>query len=319
MLLLGHHGPVRGAALGARRVRTHPRRRAVRARRDRRGDERRRRRVDRDARRSRCPRTSTLGEAYGRVDWSVRGDLGDVRGLVPPALDARPLRRAARAGRGRDGRARRRCGRGRGTRASTASRRPIRSPRCASASSCSRRTPNTRARGAAYRAAHEQLLADHGGANFWLTRWLEGEVRSATEPARAARRRVSDPIRIDDLREPRLDDVAARGQGLRRNARHHVRRRRHDDAASERAGCDDFGAPDVRQRLDAMIAAVEADFGTRADRALRRAQSLRATADEPAARRGSRAPRAGAFSRSSCPHRSSSSGCRARARRTSST
>ena len=32
----------------------------------------------------------------------------------------------------------------------------------------------------AYRAAHAQLLDDHGRANFWMTRWLEGEVRSAT-------------------------------------------------------------------------------------------------------------------------------------------
>jgi hypothetical protein len=31
----------------------------------------------------------------------------------------------------------------------------------------------------AYRAAHEQLLAEHAGANFWLTRWLEGEIRGA--------------------------------------------------------------------------------------------------------------------------------------------
>ncbi len=31
----------------------------------------------------------------------------------------------------------------------------------------------------AYRRAHEQLLAEHGRANFWLTRWLEGEVRGA--------------------------------------------------------------------------------------------------------------------------------------------
>ena len=32
----------------------------------------------------------------------------------------------------------------------------------------------------AYRAAHEHLLDEHKRANFWLTRWLEGEVRSAT-------------------------------------------------------------------------------------------------------------------------------------------
>jgi alkyl sulfatase BDS1-like metallo-beta-lactamase superfamily hydrolase len=32
----------------------------------------------------------------------------------------------------------------------------------------------------AYRAAHERLLAEHGRENFWLVRWLEGEIRSAT-------------------------------------------------------------------------------------------------------------------------------------------
>ena len=32
----------------------------------------------------------------------------------------------------------------------------------------------------AYKRAHEQLLVEHGHANFWLTRWLEGEVRSTT-------------------------------------------------------------------------------------------------------------------------------------------
>ena len=32
----------------------------------------------------------------------------------------------------------------------------------------------------AYRRAHEQLLVEHGRENFWLTRWLEGEVRSVT-------------------------------------------------------------------------------------------------------------------------------------------
>src|SRR5207248_9043908 len=40
--------------------------------------------------------------------------------------------------------------------------------------------PVNRAALEAYRRAHEQLLAEHGNANFWLTRWLEGEVRGAT-------------------------------------------------------------------------------------------------------------------------------------------
>ena len=31
-----------------------------------------------------------------------------------------------------------------------------------------------------YRNAHERLILDHADENFWLSRWLEGEVRSAT-------------------------------------------------------------------------------------------------------------------------------------------
>jgi hypothetical protein len=30
-----------------------------------------------------------------------------------------------------------------------------------------------------YRLAHQQLLLDHADENFWLSRWLEGEVRGA--------------------------------------------------------------------------------------------------------------------------------------------
>jgi len=40
--------------------------------------------------------------------------------------------------------------------------------------------PAHRAALESYRRAHEQLLAEHGHANFWLTRWLEGEVRGAS-------------------------------------------------------------------------------------------------------------------------------------------
>ena len=54
------------------RVRTHPRRDALRARRDRRGDERRATTCGPRCARSRCPTTSSVGQAYGRVDWSVR-------------------------------------------------------------------------------------------------------------------------------------------------------------------------------------------------------------------------------------------------------
>jgi hypothetical protein len=39
--------------------------------------------------------------------------------------------------------------------------------------------PEHRAALDTYRRAHEQLLAEHGRANFWMTRWLEGEIRGA--------------------------------------------------------------------------------------------------------------------------------------------
>jgi len=72
---------------------------------------------------------------------------------------------------------------------------------------------------------------------------------------------VTDPIHIDDLHHPRLDAnqrtaidyVAALGIRLDAEAMLAEARRR--------AGCDDFGAPDFRGRLDAALAAVEADAG----------------------------------------------------------
>jgi len=72
---------------------------------------------------------------------------------------------------------------------------------------------------------------------------------------------VTAPIRIDDLREPRLTDAqrAAIAYGDSLDVTFDA------DAllahACERARCDDFGAPDFRGRLDAMIAAVDADSG----------------------------------------------------------
>jgi hypothetical protein len=72
---------------------------------------------------------------------------------------------------------------------------------------------------------------------------------------------MSEPIHIDDLREPRLnadqrmaiDYMTAIDAPLDADLMQAVARRR--------AGCDDFGAPDFRARLDAMIDAVEADTG----------------------------------------------------------
>jgi hypothetical protein len=70
---------------------------------------------------------------------------------------------------------------------------------------------------------------------------------------------VTDPIRIDDLRDPQLTsdqrtaidyiatlDIPLDAETMLAEAR-------------RRANCDDFGAPDFRARLDAAIAAVDAD------------------------------------------------------------
>jgi Sulfotransferase family len=69
------------------------------------------------------------------------------------------------------------------------------------------------------------------------------------------------PVRIDDLREPRLD-------ARQRAALEYVStlpisfdERELMDTACARAGCCDFGAPDFRPRLTAMLAAVDADAG----------------------------------------------------------
>ena len=72
---------------------------------------------------------------------------------------------------------------------------------------------------------------------------------------------MNDAIRIDDLREPRLDPAqrAALDYVATLDIRFDV------DAmltnARERAACDDFGEPGFRTRLTAMIDAVEADSG----------------------------------------------------------
>lgn len=70
---------------------------------------------------------------------------------------------------------------------------------------------------------------------------------------------MSDPIHIDDLRDPQLSpdqrtalDYAAT-LDIRLDADVMLAE------ATRRADCDDFGAPDFRARLDATIAAVEAD------------------------------------------------------------
>jgi hypothetical protein len=72
---------------------------------------------------------------------------------------------------------------------------------------------------------------------------------------------VTDLIRIDDLREPQYDDAqrAALDYAATLDVRFDVDAML--DEARARARCDDFGDPTFRDRLDAMVAAVEADTG----------------------------------------------------------
>ena len=206
MLLLGHHGPVRGAATvraECERIRDAT---LLRARRDRRGDERRATTCGPRCARSRCPSTSTVGEAYGRVDWSVRAIWESYAGwfhqhstleLYGAAPEHGAAEIVALAG-GADAVA----ARAPRDRAPTDPLTAVRLCEMALA-------VDAEHGGAldAYRAAHEQLLAEHGRANFWLTRWLEGEIRSATNRIDRLDRAMSasDVVRIDDLRAPRLD------------------------------------------------------------------------------------------------------------------
>jgi alkyl sulfatase BDS1-like metallo-beta-lactamase superfamily hydrolase len=124
------------------------------------------------------PEELSVGQAYGRVDWSVRAIWESYAGwfhqhstrelfgaapetgaahLVELAGGVGPV--AARA-------------------ADLAPRDPLGAVRlCELALAVD---PEDRGALTAYRRAHEQLLADHDHANFWMTRWLEGEIRSAT-------------------------------------------------------------------------------------------------------------------------------------------
>jgi alkyl sulfatase BDS1-like metallo-beta-lactamase superfamily hydrolase len=126
----------------------------------------------------RVPETLDLGEAYGRVDWSVRAiwesyagwfhqhSTLDLYGAAPEhgaeelvALAGGADEVAARAG----------------ELASTDALTAVRLSELVLAVD-----PDHVGALEAYRAAHMQLLAGHQRANFWLTRWLEGEVRGAT-------------------------------------------------------------------------------------------------------------------------------------------
>jgi alkyl sulfatase BDS1-like metallo-beta-lactamase superfamily hydrolase len=124
------------------------------------------------------PEPLSLGEAYGRIDWSVRAIWETYAGWIHQhsTLDlygASPEQGAneivALAG-GTDAVARRAS--------DLIATDPLSAVRlCELALAVNR---DHRDALDAYRRAHEQLLAEHGRANFWLTKWLEGEVRSAT-------------------------------------------------------------------------------------------------------------------------------------------
>ena len=120
----------------------------------------------------------SVGEAYGRVDWSVRAIWETYAGWFHQhsTLDlygARPEQAAvevvALAG-GADAVA---------SRASALARddalTAVRLAELVLAVD-----PEHRGALEAYRSAHVRLLEEQGGNNFWLVRWLEGEIRSAT-------------------------------------------------------------------------------------------------------------------------------------------
>jgi alkyl sulfatase BDS1-like metallo-beta-lactamase superfamily hydrolase len=177
MLLLGHHGPVRGAALvrsECERIRDavqYVHDATVAAMND--GHD-----VWTAMHQIRLPEKLDLGEAYGRVDWSVRAIWETYAGWFHQhsTLDlygAKPEQGAPEivdlAG-GIDAVAARA--------ADLVPVDPLTSVRlCELALAV-----DGAHRGAldAYRRAHEQLLLDHADENFWVSRWLEGEVRGAT-------------------------------------------------------------------------------------------------------------------------------------------
>jgi alkyl sulfatase BDS1-like metallo-beta-lactamase superfamily hydrolase len=177
LLLLGHHGPVRGRDLVRReceRIRdavsyVHDATvAAMNAGKD----------VWTAMHEIGLPDELSVGEAYGRVDWSVRAIWETYAGWfhqhstldlygADPEHGASEL--IALAG-GTDAVA--------GRASSLARDDALTAVRLAELVLAVDATH----RGAldAYRSAHVQLLEEQGRANFWLARWLEGEIRSAT-------------------------------------------------------------------------------------------------------------------------------------------
>lgn len=176
MLLLGHHGPVRGAATvraECERIRDatlYVHDATVAAMND--GKD-----VWTAMREIALPESLEVGEAYGRIDWSGRAiwesytgwyhqhSTLDLYGAAPEFAATELIDLAG----GPDAVA---------ARAQTL----VPTDALAAVRLCELvLATDARHRGAltAYRSAHEQLLAEHGRANFWLTSWLEGEIRSA--------------------------------------------------------------------------------------------------------------------------------------------
>jgi alkyl sulfatase BDS1-like metallo-beta-lactamase superfamily hydrolase len=176
-LLLGHHGPVRGAATvraECERIRDatlYVHDATVAAMND-----------GLDVWTAMCeitlPEELSVGQAYGRVDWSVRAIWESYAGwfhqhstleLFGAAPETGTSELVALAG-GPDAVADRAAAR--------ADDDPLTAVRLAETVLAI--DPAHAGALVAYRRAHERLLDDHGRANFWMTRWLEGEIRSAT-------------------------------------------------------------------------------------------------------------------------------------------
>jgi glyoxylase-like metal-dependent hydrolase (beta-lactamase superfamily II) len=176
-LLLGHHGPVRGArtvheeCVRIRDAVQYVHDAAVDAMNDGRD-------VWTAMREITLPESLSLGEAYGRVDWSVRAIWETYAGWfhqhstldlygTPPEHGAAELAALA----GGTGALAARASELAATDALTA----IRLCELALAAD-----PHNTPALDAYAQAHATLLREDDRGNFWLTKWLEGEVRSAT-------------------------------------------------------------------------------------------------------------------------------------------
>ena len=187
-LLLGHHGPVRGEATvrsECERIRDatlYVHDATVAAMNN--GTD-----VWSAMREIALPDELAVGQAYGRVDWSVRAiwesyagwfhqhSTLELFGAAPETGAAQLVELAGGVG----AVAERATG--------LAAREPLAAVRlCELALAVD---PEHRGALTAYRRAHEQMLADHDRANFWMTRWLEGEIRSATNRMERLRRESS--------------------------------------------------------------------------------------------------------------------------------